>query len=83
MNAADIDPETSNQIAADFNRIVSGWEQEFPDGMGGTKIYKHPGSDYWAAYQNSAFDDFGLDQQKEVLAKYNAYNELLGPEKAD
>lgn len=83
MNAADTDPETSNQIAADFNRIVSGWEQEFPDGMGGTRIYRHPGSDYWAAYKDSAFDDFGLDQQKEVLAKYNAYSELLGPEKAD
>lgn len=82
-NAIDTSPQASNAIAAEFNQIVNPRTEEITDKYGQTRTIEHQGSNYWRAFENSAFDDFTLDDKKKVLAKYKAYNELLGPEKAD
>ena len=82
-NEIDTSPEASNAIAAEFDQMVSPRIEEFTDEQGQTRVIQHQGSNYWRAFKSSAFDDFTLDNKKEVLAKYKAYNYLLGPEKAD
>lgn len=71
----DLSPIDSNSISAEFQRIVNPREDE-----NGTV---HNGSNYYAAFKDSAFDDFKLEQQKDIIAKYQAYTEMLGPQKAD
>lgn len=82
-NAIDTSPQASNAIAAEFNQIVNPRTEEVTDKYGQTRIIEHQGSNYWRAFKNSAFDAFTLDNKKKVLAKYKAYDKLLGPEKAD
>lgn len=71
LNAEDTSPEASNKLSSDFINLVMG------DGE------THRGSDYWRQYQDIAFDNFGIEDQKKVLAKYRAYEDMLGTEKAD
>lgn len=75
LDQNDLGPLDSNNISQAFNAIVS--PREDKDGT------IHNGSNYYNAFKDSAFDDFGIEQQKDVLAKYQAYTELLGPQKAD
>lgn len=75
LDNSEMGPLDSNSISQAFDTIVSPREDE--DGT------IHEGSKWYNEFKNSAFDDFGIEQQKETLAKYQAYKEILGSQKAD
>lgn len=75
LDDSDLGPLDSNNISKEFNTIVSA--RIDADGT------KHKGSGWYDNFKDSAFDDFDLKKQKEVIAKYQAYTEILGPQKAD
>ena len=75
LNAYDVDPSHSNAIAAEFNRLVN--KRKRDDGT------DYNGAGWYHEFKDSAFDDFGLKQQKDVVAKYSAIYDLYGEQKAD
>lgn len=75
LDDSDLGPLDSNNISKEFNTIVSA--RVDADGT------EHKGSGWYDGFKDSAFDDFDLEKQKEVIAKYQAYTEILGPQKAD
>lgn len=75
LDDSDLGPLDSNNISKEFNTIVSA--RVDADGT------EHKGSGWYDGFKDSAFDDFNLEKQKEVIAKYQAYTEILGPQKAD
>ena len=75
LDDSDLGPLDSNNISKEFNTIVSA--RVDADGT------EHKGSGWYDSFKDSAFDDFNLEKQKEVIAKYQAYTEILGPQKAD
>lgn len=84
FNKVDTSPEATNKIIAEADKILEkNWEEEYTDEYGETRTIKHSGSSFYKEFKDSAFDDFTVDDKKRVLAKYQSYRELFGPEKAD
>lgn len=83
LDAQDQSPENSNQISDRFNQIVNGYTEQVSDQLGNLQDIQHRGSNYWRAYKDSALEGLDLDDQKDIISKYDSYVQLLGPEKAD
>lgn len=74
--------ENGREIDA-FDIFADGSPETIQSAYGDITI-NHPGSNYWRAYKDTnVFDNFNDNQKRQVMAKYLAYKEMLGEDKAN
>lgn len=83
LNINEKGPEDSNQFASEFLKLVNGYTEEVKDEFGNKRIIEHKKVGWWDSYKDSAFDDFNIDRQKEVISKYHAIKAIKGWQEAD
>lgn len=72
-----------NQFNTMFETVANG-NEEVVNADGEDITTHYPGSNYWRAYKDtSIFENFGDTDKKQIMARYLAYKELLGEDKAN
>ena len=73
-------PEQKNEISNAFNKLAQGESRVNPNTG---KIEFVGGAPYFRAYKDVFFDDMSLDEQKDILSKYQGYVQTQGEEAAN
>lgn len=75
--------DENNRPLTPFDILAGGSQETVPSAYGDVTVI-HPGSNYWRAYkETNVFTNFGDQEKKQIMARYLAYKELLGEDKAN
>lgn len=75
--------DENNRPLTPFDILAGGSQETVPSAYGDVTVV-HPGSNYWRAYKGTnVFTNFGDQEKKQIMARYLAYKELLGEDKAN
>lgn len=76
--------EGNKQFLEDFSMMMHPHEEEVTDENGITRTYNRRGSSHYIAFEGSdTFKKFGFEEQVQLMAEYQACQEIFGREKAD